>query len=434
MQICLISGKYRNAWESLGLGYLAAAIRQSMPHVGLEFFHGNFDDPDEIVRCASHSHLVMFSCTSPAFSWSLRLARRIKARNKSVPIVFGGYHPSALPQETVAHDAIDQVVIGPGDGVVASIVRGRKDQIIFGQPTSGLLPWPDRKLIRNERHVAVAERETGTRITSFQSYRGCPFHCKFCADGNQAIMYGTHRWQRDASDLVAEMEWVAETYSLGLAKFCDPTWNVSRRWVRDFCDTKIKRGLALPFQTNMHAGCGDAHMYSIMANANCTGVAIGIESGSERILATIGKGPSKDQIRRAVGWAKDAGMKVRGFFIIGMPDETEDDLRQTEEFAEELQLDEYGFSFLCPYPGTWFYQQDRERYRDKDWDDVGEYRNDFWRSKHLTNAELTAWQERLAAKFSDRLGWMTTKAITADGKGTGNAIDCAVRPEEVGRN
>jgi len=423
MKVCLISGKYRNAWESLGLGYLASAIRVAMPWVELTFFHGNFDDPIEIVAEAVRSNVVMFSCTSPAFGWCVRIAERVKAENKRVHIVFGGYHPSALPQETLACPAVDQVVVGPGDGVVAEILQGRKDRIIFGKPSAGAMPWPDRELIRNERHVEVADRETGTRITSFQSQRGCPFKCKFCADGDQAIMYGTHRWQRDTSDLVAEMERVAETYSLGLAKFCDPTWNVSKRWVGDFCDTKIERGLTLPFQTNMHAGCGDAATYQQMASANCTGVAIGVESGSERILATIGKGPTKAQIRKAVGWAKDAGMKVRGFFILGMPDETDDDLRQTEEFAEELALDEYGFSFLCPYPGTWFYEQDRERYRDMDWEGIGEYRNDFWRNKHLTNEQLTAWQERLAAKFSDRLGWMTTKATNANGKGTSNAID-----------
>jgi radical SAM superfamily enzyme YgiQ (UPF0313 family) len=76
---------------------------------------------------------------------------------------------------------------------------------------------------------------------------------------------------------------------------------------------------------------------------------------------------------------------------------------ETEKFAEELELDEYGFTILCPYPGTRMY--DPKILADIDWEKTDEYSNDFWRTKYLTNSQLKEWQQRLLDKFSKQLTW-----------------------------
>jgi radical SAM superfamily enzyme YgiQ (UPF0313 family) len=144
-------------------------------------------------------------------------------------------------------------------------------------------------------------------------------------------------------------------------------------------------------------------MIALMAEAGCYEIALGIESGSPKILRQIGKGTSVRTLKRAVEWAQKYDLVVRGYFILGMPDESAEDIRMTEELAESLELDEYGFSILCPYPGTEMY--DKEKFKNVDWEHADEYSNDFWRTNHLTNQELKDWQKHLTDKFSEKLTW-----------------------------
>ena len=140
-----------------------------------------------------------------------------------------------------------------------------------------------------------------------------------------------------------------------------------------------------------------------MAEANCYEIAVGVESGSPKVLKQIGKGTTVEKIKKSVEWAKKAGILVRGYFILGMPDETEEDIRLTARLAEELDLDEYGFTILCPYPGTQMY--DSEKYKLVDWENADEYSNDFWQPNHLSNQLLKEWQSLLTKKFKEKLTW-----------------------------
>ena len=85
--------------------------------------------------------------------------------------------------------------------------------------------------------------------------------------------------------------------------------------------------------------------------------------------------------------------------------ETEEDLILTEQFAEELDLDEYGFTILCPYPGTKMYCDNPEKFKNIDWSVTDEYVNDFWETNYLSNNQLKCWQERFNKKFNEKLTW-----------------------------
>ena len=408
MKVILIHGKYFNSWEALGLGYIASYLRAKTNDVDLRFYQGCFDDDDEVVSGCEGADIVAFSCTSPTFPYAMRMARLVKEGNANVRVVVGGYHPSAIPQACMV-DGIDQVVVGEGEDAMLQIVKGNKDPKVYGRPMDfDELPWPDRKLIKNERNIEVAFSDTGKRITSFQSHRGCPFMCRYCLDGFNKVLYRNVNKApvrfRPVGDLLNEMEAVAREYDLDLMKFCDPTWNTDIEWVVEFCKEKIRRRFDIPFYPNIHATLCTEEMLFLMAEAGCHEIAVGIESGSPKILKQIGKATTVETIRRCVKWAKAAGILVRGYFILGMPDETEEDLRLTESFAEELDLDEYGFTILCPYPGTQMYDP-VVAHADVDWEATDEYSNDFWRTRHLTNEQLKAWQQRLTQKFRNKLTW-----------------------------
>jgi anaerobic magnesium-protoporphyrin IX monomethyl ester cyclase len=250
----------------------------------------------------------------------------------------------------------------------------------------------------------VAQKDTGKRITSFQAHRGCPYTCTFCADGQRVM--GRHAMiSRPVADLLNEIESVTAEYHLDYFKFCDATWNASQSWVKEFCREKIKRRNHLPFFANVHANPTGMEMFDLMHEAGCAEVGMGVESGSPEILKSCKKQATRKTIVQAVRYAHLADIKVRGYFLIGLPGETNETLKDTEEFAADLNLDEYGFTIFCPYPGTAVYKADPTRFKDVAWQETDEYSNDFWYTTALRNADLKSWQSRLVTKFHDRATW-----------------------------
>jgi len=407
MKVVLVHGRYANSWEALGLGYLAAYVHNHEPAVKFEFFQGCFDDDSDIIAAGAKADIVAFSCTSPTFAHAVRLSAAIHEVSHRTRTVIGGYHASALPAECLAA-GFDQAVQGEGEQALLDIVKGLRDPVVTGRPMDfEELPWPNRALIRNERNIGVAYRENGLRITSFQAHRGCPFSCKFCADGAAKALYGGRVVacrSRPVQDLVDEITVVAWQYKLDFFKFCDPTWNATPEWVHTFCRAKRRSAVSeLPWFANIHANLVDAPMFPAMYEAGCRTIGIGIESGSIPVLKGIGKATTRETISRACLLAKRAGLHVRGYFILGAPEETEKDLEETERFAEHLDLDEYGFTILCPYPGTFYHAQDRDALGGIRWEETDEYQNDFWATRTVANARLQEWQRRLTAKFRGRL-------------------------------
>jgi len=408
MKVVLVHGKYFNSWEALGLGYIGAYIKKKISGVDLYFYQGCFDDDETVVNGCTDADIVFFSCTSPSFKYCVEISKKIKSINNKVHIVVGGYHASSLPDESLV-DGIDQVVVGEGEQAAVDIINGNRDRILFGRRMKfDELDWPDRDLIKNERNMGVAYKDNGIKITSFQSARACPFGCIYCADGHCGVLYGGRSAKverRDIDDLLSEMFFVKEKYGLDFIKFSDPTWNTNLQYIKDFCKEKIRRGLDTPFYPNIHAKVVDDEMFELMSQANCAEIGLGVESGSPKILSQIGKATNRDHIRNSVKLAHKYKIKVRGYFIIGMPEESEEDLILTEEFAEELDLDEYGFTILCPYPGTKMYHDNPSKFENIDWSVTDEYVNDFWKTNYLSNEQLREWQTRLTKKFNDKLTW-----------------------------
>lgn len=406
-KVVLVHGKYFNSWEALGLGLIGAYIKKHCPTVQVDFFQGCFDPDDEIVNSAVDADIVFFSCTSPTFPYCLRLAAQIKRVNPTVHTVVGGYHPSATP-ETCIVPGIDQAVVGEGEAAAVEIINGNRETILHARRlTFDEIVWADRDLIKNHRNIQVAYNDTKKRITSFQSSRSCPFSCQYCLDGATSVLYGKKVPvnRRSVEDLVSEMIAVCEKYQLDLMKFSDATWNTNKEVVKEFCKEKIARGLRVPFQPNIHARVVDDEMFELMAAAGCYEIAVGVESGSPKILKQIGKNHTREHVLNCVTLAKKHNIRVRGYFILGMPEETEEDLALTQDFAEQLELDEYGFTILCPYPGTVMYNTEPQRFADVDWEQTDEYSNDFWGTKTVSNKQLKIWQRKLTERFRHRITW-----------------------------
>ena len=386
----------------MGLGYIAAYVKQHVPDCAIEVFSQAFDSDDEIIRQCEDADIVGFGCTTPQIKSAIELTARIKLVNPGVYVVFGGYAPTALPFETKELPGVDKVIVGEGENGMLATVRGNRMNVLLSEQISDLdnLPFPDRKFIKAERHVEVAQKETGKRITSVQASRGCPFRCLPCSNIN---MHGANIRVRTPQLIIEEMQKIKAELNLDFIKFCDATFNTSIERTLEFCREAKSLNLDVPWGCNIHPSIVTQTMFLEMAQANCQEVWIGAESGSPKILREMRKATTPETIKNAFKWAKEAGLLRRAYFLIGSPSEDAEDIKLTETLAEEIDADSYGMTILCPYPGTELY--DAKAYSGVDWSLADEYNNTFWRNKAFTNQELWKIRETLTEKFKDRLVW-----------------------------
>lgn len=406
MKITFIQPYYENIWEALGIGYIIAYAKE---HAGEQhdyrFFHGNFDHQADMVLQGSNSDIVAISCTSPTYAHALQIARDIKFLNSSVHIVLGGWHPTALPEEVIKEENVDQVIAGEGELAMVKVILGSRKPIINGVKLSpDELGWPDRVAIKNERTIDLCEKMNGKRTASFQLNRGCKVHCKFCSE---VTMTGKHNHKknpirtRDFNDLLDEIDEVAFEYRLDYFKFVDATFDRDVKTVIGFCKAKVERGITLPWEANIHPNfVQNEEVFEWLEKAQCVQINVGVESGSPYVLTDIGKGASLMNIKEVFRWAKKYNIQRRAFFILGMPDETDEDIDYTIELIDEMEPDVVGFAILAPYPGGDFYSWDFEGV---DWSKVDEYSNDIWCNDNFTNEELKETQAYLKDRYKHLL-------------------------------
>ena len=247
MKVTLIQPRYFNIWEALGLAYIGAYAKEKfLGKLDISYFQGYFDSDETIIEQSKDSDIVAFSCTSPVFKHGVELARRLKKHNPNIRTVFGGFHPTAVPQDCLEEDGVDQVVAGEGEEAFLKILNGNKDRIIQGDQFQAFNAiFPDRELVKNGRTLDLCQKQIGKRITSFMSNRVCPFRCTFCAE---RIVTGIFNRasnpvrERDPQHQLEEMRRVHDQYHLDYFKFADATWNTSADKVIAFCEEKIRQG------------------------------------------------------------------------------------------------------------------------------------------------------------------------------------------------
>jgi len=324
--------------------------------------------------------LVGISSMTGAFSNALRLARLAKRRGAYV--VMGGYHPSALPEETLGHPEVDAVVIGEGEETLRELVLQGPSPEIDGlayrddgriiktkprRPIADLdaLPQPLRRI----RPIRFGEAGDAYSTDTVYTSRGCLWNCAYCAN---ALVHG--RWRaRSPENVIEELASLHDPKRKKLVKVWDANFLTDPARVERICDLMIERRL-LNFRLWTEARVDDViraePILSKLVRVGLDSVNLGLESPKAETLGLLKKGTSPEMNRRAVEILKKNGITPKGYFIIGVLNDTPADVRSVPEYAESLGLREAVFMVMTPYPGTAVFgdYERAGRIRTKNWD------------------------------------------------------------------
>ncbi|HSG17323.1 MAG TPA: radical SAM protein [Anaerolineae bacterium] len=252
-------------------------------------------------------------------------------------------------------------------------------------------------------------------FTFIVTSRGCPAGCTYCIK-HVSYQFGTRL--RSPELLVEEMWQLKELGIHNIHMYAD-LFTVNRDQVVNLCKLMIEEDIQIRWTCNSRVDYVDQEMLDLMGKAGCWLISWGIESGNEQILRHARKGAYPDKAERALRWAKEAGIKNWGYFIIGLPGETEETIRQTIDFSKKLPLDIALFHVAAPYPGTpfffevvknnWFRPGTRWEQVDMDKGTVLDYPG-------LSAERLLYWQKRAFREWALRPGPIATylKMLVSD--------------------
>ncbi len=244
-------------------------------------------------------------------------------------------------------------------------------------------------------------------FTFIVTSRGCPAGCKYCI---KHVSYQNSVRLRSPQNILAELQRLSELGIHNVHMYAD-LFTVNREQVVELCRLVIDSGLKVHWTCNSRVDYVDEEMLSLMGQAGCWYISWGIESANEQILKRARKGYRKEQAFKALTWSKAAGINNWGYFIIGLPGETEETIQETIAYAKELPLDIALFHIAAPYPGTPFFYEVVENnwFRPgTKWEEVDMDQSTVLDYEQLSAERLEYWQKRATREWSLRPGPILT--------------------------
>jgi anaerobic magnesium-protoporphyrin IX monomethyl ester cyclase len=271
------------------------------------------------------------------------------------------------------------------------------------------LPIPHHHLLPLDKYRMPMIKGPYTFIVTS---RGCPAGCKYCI---KHVSYQNSVRLRSPEKLIEEM-WLL--YDLGvhhIHMYAD-LFTVNRDQVMQLCNLIIQENLKITWTCNSRVDYVDEEMLRLMGRAGCMLISWGIESGNELILKKAHKGYKMEQAHKALTWAKQAGIKNWGYFIIGLPGETVSTIQETMALSKKLPLDIALFHVAAPYPGTPFFFEVVENnwFRSgTNWEEVDMDQATVLDYENLKAEDLLYWQKRAFREWAFRPGpiWTMLKSM-----------------------
>ncbi len=358
------------------IAYLAAALEEA--GVDVEFYddvvhHGDQAQLESVLKRA-RPDLVGISVVTGTIAGAERAATIVRQASPDSRIVMGNIHADLFYEQMLRSGLADFVVHNEGEVTLVELVR----EMAAAQPdfsrVAGISFIDGETVIKNDVRPFVDDLDTlpfpawhlfpldKYKIFNFARVkspgmlvlgsRGCPFNCTYCS---LVVNEGTKRRRRTVNNIVDECEWLYDKFGYKQASFIDPIFPFYRQEGFEFAAEMERRGLAkdMVWITETRVDLVDDELMAAMYQGGLRRVMFGFETGSQEQLKRIRKGAKIDRGVEAALSAKKAGVSVVGFFMIGIPGSTHEDIECTIEYASNvLDIDFAKFTVFVPYPGT----------------------------------------------------------------------------------
>jgi radical SAM superfamily enzyme YgiQ (UPF0313 family) len=378
MRVALIRPRVINAPDPpLGLLSIAPLLLQE----GLEV---RIWDPEprekgwfeELVRW--RPELIGLSLLTTQYGRAREIGEEARRRLPGVRLVAGGIHPTALPERTLRELQLDFVVRGEGERALPALCRalaeGRDplevpgvwqrqgETVLRGAPPVTIedldeIPYPARELVEFERYLRPPGNIRGIlrrRATSIYTSRGCPFACTFCSSHE---IFGRRIRCRSVDHVMAEVHELVGRYRIDGLWFLDDTLLERPEWTSALCREFRRAGFRFAWGCQGHVRRVTRELLQEMKASGCVQLEFGVESGSPRILRTMRKGASPEDVVTAFRICRQVGIRTLANFMIGNEGETAEDVELSFALARRIRPDHVVVTFTTPMPGSELYRR-----------------------------------------------------------------------------
>jgi len=294
--------------------------------------------------------------TTPEYPYALKVKEKIGPRAK---IVVGGPHATLNPRVCL-DDGFDCIVCGDGEMSVERAFKSDIPLIISKELPLDEYPIIDRTILNLKNYKYLLN---GRLATTMMTSQGCPFKCGFCAKNYRTVRF------RSIENVIKEIDILHFDFGYDALAFPEDMFILIKERTEKICVHLKKLGMIWRclIRADFVVKYGNVFIKT-MADSGCVEIGMGVESGSDKILSIVNKGETVETIKTAIKMLKDSGIRIKGYFIVGLPGETQSTLDETRMFLEEMNFDDVDIKIYQPFPGTPIWNN-RNSY-DIQWDDI----------------------------------------------------------------
>ncbi len=372
-----------------------ARVMEPMPCIGIAGLSSALKEAGHQVLCIDNfAHNLSFgellrtiddfspsyvgqSCLTPTALTVFDFNRFIKEKRPHIKTILGNVHASVFAKEILEKGESDYVLEGECEyslpKLLDALESGRRLNSIpglhylstdsrrpkFTGPSKRImdldaLPRPDWNSLPWKKYTFLPFVTIALPAMAIMGSRGCPYNCTFCALGYQ----GKYRL-REAGAIAREMQWLIRDFGAKHIGFVDPIFPIHKKHLFEMCELIRKQGIPkdVAWTSETRVDCIDKEMLVEMKSANFRRLLLGVESGEDRLLKKVKKNFTVNQVRRAIGLAKEVGLETCCFFILGLPGETREETMRTVSLPIELDVDFAKFAILVPLPGSGLFDE-----------------------------------------------------------------------------
>lgn len=353
-------------FPSIGMLYIAALMmRRGLP---VEYIDANYETgwKERLERAAPAHEWIGLTANVLSIGPSIAVADYIREKFPRHKIIMGGPYPSVRYSELIPNHA-DACAVGEAEETCIELAAGRPLSEIAGLAYAenggarfngrrpliedlDALPFPAWQLghVRKYRLEHTKRNPVLPTITS----RGCPFNCIFCASD---VIFGNRIRYRSAGCVLEEIDELIYRHGAREVHLWDDNFTLKRSRVIEVCEGIIKRkyrGASFMIPSGIKPDVGDYEMFRVMKRAGFYAICIAVETGDREIMSRLGKKVDVTKVREVIASARRAGILLNGFFMLGLPYDTEETMLRNVEHARSLPLHQAMFFVTIPFPGT----------------------------------------------------------------------------------